>query len=309
MATPRRETIRLGPIRAAVDTPEETEWDWIRRRYELFREAGTSTEEPDLSLSIGFSDPTDEDDLVVRTGLGEVRLTLSRSLPLSCRGSLGLTPRALGRAVKRAARPAFWRDGRRELLYRHAFEHPLTAMLDGSAGYATLHAATVSRADRALMFLGTNGAGKTTAALQLVRAYGFDLIADNFSPCDGRHVLGFPGLPRPKPSGPSHLRMALPSPRPRRAKLEAVVFLAPGEGTKLLRPTEASRQLNRYVTEEREDHRDTALFRHLRSLLCISTSAMPTVIERLGELPVLRYDWRQDPLTRALGLASLGHRP
>lgn len=65
-------------------------------------------------------------------------------------------------------------------------------------GYSVLHASMAKRGGDGVLFMGLNGAGKTSAALSLTP--NMTIAADNFVLYDGRKAFGYPELIRVPPS-------------------------------------------------------------------------------------------------------------
>ncbi len=81
--------------------------------------------------------------------------------------------------------------GNRQIGMRLSIHTPVFRQL-AQQGVFAIHAATVERGGRALVFAGLNGCGKSGIALALCRTRGFRLLADNFTPHDGRLAYEFP---------------------------------------------------------------------------------------------------------------------
>jgi hypothetical protein len=260
-------------------------------------------ERPDQSLGLALRAPAGssrpEAGAGVKTARDEVWLEVDGADPPRVDGGLRVTPRAAYRAVKWARRRGAFEESRRQLLLRHAFEHPLMILLDVEHGCFCLHAATAMKDGEAVMFLGGNGAGKTSAAVQLVREGGYRLLADNFTPCDGSSVHGFPGRTRPKEPG---RRDQLQLPEPLTARVSSVVLLnAAGRSGEVGRERRLA-ELQSYIAREREDHRDSPLFPVLAGRLGRDVrSSDQRVIRTLAEVRMVEYDWRRQRLPDALG--------
>ena len=129
----------------------------------------------------------------------EVSLRYLDSEPPQIFAQTVLTARATLRLIKRYPDTAIWRRSRWLIFLTDAFELPLLASLEYQFGYVPIHAATVFGPAGAVLILGSNGAGKSTLTYRASQTLRVGLAADNFSPCDGNSVVGFPGDPKPKP--------------------------------------------------------------------------------------------------------------
>jgi hypothetical protein len=223
----------------------------------------------------------------LRSPSGEVSLRYLGGNPPQIFARTVLTPKATLRFIKRYPDTAFWRRSRWLLFLRYAFELPLLASLEYQFGYVPLHAATVFGPAGAVVILGSNGAGKSTLAYRTSRALQVGLTSDNFSPCDGDTVVGFPGAPKPKPG-------ADPLPlRPSQGIVDVRGIVTVGFG---LGNTHAERTagLHQYLLTEQEGHRGTCWDQVFGGDPLQSARNNAVVTKRLSDMPTYSYDWQNN---------------
>ncbi len=299
-----RETLEVGPLVVDLRTPAGESGRWIREHCESRRVERSPTAAMELSLLLDAHGVQRR----VRVARGEVEVGGQRAAALRIAGSWRMTARAVARSAKWTLRPGRWSSSRRQLLVRHAFEHPLMSVLDLRHGFFTLHAAAVARDNVVVLLLGANGAGKTTAALELVDGSGWQLVSDNFVATDGVMAHGFPGAVRPKGVLPHGRGGARPIQQPSHegGRLGGALLLDDGGRCGLLTAAEAEAELLAYVRREREDHRDSPVFALMGALLeTAPSSCEDTVIRRLARIPTASWDWRQLPVASAVELLAL----
>jgi hypothetical protein len=95
------------------------------------------------------------------------------------------------RALKRFRHYGIFTDY--QIIMRRSVHFPYFLLLC-QKGYSLLHASMSYRGEDAVLFMGLNGAGKTTAALSLLPE--MSIAADNFVFFDGERAFGYPELLR-----------------------------------------------------------------------------------------------------------------
>ena len=75
---------------------------------------------------------------------------------------------------------------------RWAIHFPLFWLLKRKKNMNLAHASAVCRDDKALIFCGLNGVGKSTIALKLAKTHRFKFVTDNFLLTDSQMIYGFP---------------------------------------------------------------------------------------------------------------------
>lgn len=202
-----------------------------------------------------------------------------------------VTSRSIARGIRMTANPSGWRSSRRRLLLRYGLEHPVTAHLQETYGYASLHAAATSGPRGGVLILGSNNSGKSTLACSLVERYGHSLLADNFCPTDGNTLLAFPGSPRAK----ANASLPLLRPVPAIANHLLTIVIQSSTSSGLMVPQAASLYLGKYVDREREDHRGSAFYSTAYpGGLTRSNKLYADVIGRLISKPVVIYNWSEN---------------
>jgi hypothetical protein len=283
------ENVRIGPLVASVITPAGARGEWIRQHCR----SHVATGDPEIELRLLSRDR--DMDQSVAVARGEVRVGAEWGPIPRMAASWQMTPRAVARAAKWTLRPGHWQRSRRQLLVRHGLEHPLMSILDLRHAYFTLHAAAVTRDDVSLLILGANGAGKTTAALQLVEQ-GWQLAADNFVATDGVQAFGFPGPTRQKAGA-----MAPVTPSAAGGVVAGVLLCAGGLGPQRLSAERAQEALRAYVGRERDDHRDSPVLTLVSKASGKGQRTCETdVVSRLAQRPVVEWNWRTADVAAAV---------
>lgn len=210
--------VQVGRVQASVEAKGELAERFTRHVHGF---EALSSSETHWSLRIENEGPKFDLLEPVSSRSKEVQIGLRREPQLAVSARLRPTATSVLRRLKRVGNAEHWREGRWSLLLRNAFELPFLALLEYEYGMVPVHAATLGDSGGAVMLLGHNGAGKSTLACKLMDRLPLDFLSDNFSPCDGKTVVSFPGRPRPKPGD------VLPSVQPvnRTALLRGVVFV------------------------------------------------------------------------------------
>jgi hypothetical protein len=217
----------------------------------------------------------------------EVVIRLSEGTPPVAFASNKVTTRSILRLAKRYPDISTWRRSRWLLFLRHALEFPLLSILENRHGYIPIHASTVVGPSGATLILGDNGAGKSTLACWAVDELGLALGSDNFSPCDGVSVLGFPGVPKPKPG------RALPEHRP--VGMTVPVKAVIGMGFDLTgKPSRRASSLLQYLAHNGEAHRATGWALAFGGDWQKSAATDARVADLLARLPSTSYNWSSD---------------
>lgn len=193
--------------------------------------------------------------------------------------------RSLLRLVKRFPNIAYWSETRWLVFLRHAFELPVLAALESFHGYIPVHASTIVGPTGAVIILGSNGAGKSTLAFNAQRDLKLTFGSDNFTPCNGLVVSGFPGSPKPKPGQPP-----MPTvPSPHLTPVKGIVTAGFSTGR-----TQASRkaELYKYFDADREAHRNTPWQRTFRQAYEDTDANNRSVSDLLSRQPFIYHDWR-----------------